>query len=68
MIKLIAVIALITGCATEAKPKKEWNDNYDPAAWRKQFEECRDKFYTAYPDEIIETDWHKCMRKDKSGL
>ena len=32
----------------------------------KKFHECRDKFYTHYPDEIIETDWHKCMQKDYS--
>tara|TARA_R110000851_G_scaffold20457_1_gene61907 strand:+ start:168 stop:389 length:222 start_codon:yes stop_codon:yes gene_type:complete len=31
--------------------------------WKK-FDKCRDKFYTHYPDEIIETDWHKCMQRD----
>jgi len=31
--------------------------------WKK-FNECRDKFYTDYPDEMVETDWHKCMQKD----
>lgn len=33
--------------------------------WRKQFEECKAKFYVEYPDEIIRTDWHKCMEKTK---
>ena len=31
--------------------------------WKK-FNECRDKFYTHYPDQMIETDWHKCMQRD----
>ena len=31
-----------------------------------RFHECRDKFYTDYPDEIIETDWHKCMQRKKN--
>jgi hypothetical protein len=69
MIKVFAVVALLSSCAlpTEPKPEsKEWNNKYDPEDWRAQFNECRDKFYTAYPDEIIETDWHKCMRKDYS--
>jgi|21_taG_2_1085346.scaffolds.fasta_scaffold02419_3 hypothetical protein len=33
-----------------------------------RFHECRDKFYTAYPDEIIETDWHKCMQRKKNEV
>ncbi len=68
MIKLIAVLVLMTGCATECLQQQEQNDDHDPTAWRKQFEECKDKFYTHYPDEIVETDWHKCMSKNNSRL
>ena len=67
MIKLIAVTVLVASCALPTEPppeKKEWNDKYNPEDWRAQFEKCRDKFYTPYPDEIIETDWHKCMQRD----
>ena len=34
----------------------------------KRFHECRDKFYTHYPDHIIETDWHKCMQRKKNEV
>jgi len=43
---------------SETQPAKQ-----DPLA---RFHECRDKFYTHYPDEIIETDWHKCMQRKKN--
>ena len=32
----------------------------------KKFHECRDKFYTHYPDQMIETDWHKGMQRDST--
>ena len=34
---------------------------------RKQFEECKAKFYVEYPDEIIRTDWHKCMENKQES-
>ena len=42
-----------------SKTKTEVEDE----RWKK-FNECRDKFYTDYPDEMVETEWHKCMQKD----
>ena len=69
MIKLIGVVVLLSSCVLSTEPnveKKEWNNKYNPDDWRAQFYECRDKFYTHYPDEIIETEWHKCMQKDYS--
>tara|TARA_R100001530_G_C4202605_1_gene125220 strand:+ start:280 stop:495 length:216 start_codon:yes stop_codon:yes gene_type:complete len=39
----------------------------EPSDLRKQFELCKDKFYVAYPDEIILTEWHKCMKNKQEG-
>ena len=40
-------------------------ETQDPMA---RFHECRDKFYTDYPDEMVETDWHKCMQRKKNEV
>ena len=45
---------------SETQPEKQ-----DPMI---RFHECRDKFYTDYPDEIVETDWHKCMQRKKNEV
>tara|TARA_R100000995_G_scaffold35294_1_gene16088 strand:- start:495 stop:707 length:213 start_codon:yes stop_codon:yes gene_type:complete len=64
MIYRLLTAFILTGCAAYVPETKEWNDKYDPADWRKQFEECRDKFYVHYPDEVNPNDWHKCMERD----
>ena len=62
-------LLILEACSVpNPKPQKEWNDKYDPSAWRKQFEVCKDKFYTHYPDEIVDNDWHKCMRKNHEEI
>ena len=67
---LLASIVLLTSfmgipshmqsTANETQPEEK-----DPMA---RFRECRDKFYTHYPDEVIETDWHKCMQRKKNEV
>lgn len=64
MIYRLLTVFIITGCAVYVPETKEWNDRYDPAAWRKQFEECRDKLYTTYPEEVNQDQWSKCMEID----
>jgi hypothetical protein len=64
MIYRLLTVFIITGCAAYVPETKEWNDRYDPAAWRKQFEECRDKLYTTYPEEVNQDQWSKCMEID----
>jgi hypothetical protein len=61
--RLLIISVVLTACAT-APVQKEWNDKYDPAAWRKQFEECRDLLYTAYPEEVQRDEWSECMNQD----
>jgi len=39
----------------------------EPSDLRKQFELCKDKFYVAYPAEIIITEWHECMKDKQEG-
>ena len=63
MIKFIIVVALLSSCAHSTEPKAEKKER-STEDWKARFHECRDKFYTHYPDEIIETDWHKCMQRD----
>ena len=64
MIYRLLTVFIITGCASYVPETKEWNDRYDPTAWRKQFEECRDKLYTAYPEEVKLDEWSTCMERD----
>jgi len=64
MIYRLLTVFIITGCAAYVPQTKEWNDRYDPAAWRKQFEECQDKLYTTYPEEVNQDQWSKCMEID----
>ena len=64
MIYRLLTVFIITSCAAYVPETKKWNDRYDPAAWRKQFEECRDKLYTAYPEEVQRDEWSKCMEKN----
>ena len=64
MIYRLLTVFIITGCASYVPQTKEWNDRYDPAAWRKQFDECRDRLYTAYPEEVQQNEWSKCMEKN----
>ena len=52
MIYRLLTMFIITGCASYVPQTKEWNNRYDPAAWRKQFEECKGLFYTNYPEEV----------------
>jgi len=61
--RLLIISVVLTACAS-APVEKQWNNKYDPAAWRKQFEECRDLLYTAYPEEVQQDEWSKCMSKD----
>ena len=61
--RLLIISVALTACAT-APVQKEWNDKYDPASWRKQFEHCKDIFYTNYPEEIKRDEWSECMSKD----
>lgn len=61
--RLLIISVILTACAT-APVQKEWNDKYDPAAWRKQFENCKGIFYTNYPEEIKRDEWSECMSKD----
>jgi len=35
--RLLIISVVLTACAS-APVQKEWNDKYDPADWRKQFE------------------------------
>ena len=59
------LLVLLTTCSTTIleTEKKEWNDKYDPNQWRAQFEKCRDIFYTNYPEEIRQEEWHLCMQE-----
>ena len=61
------LLVLLTTCSTPILEieKKEWNDRYDPNQWRKQFDECRDKLYTAYPEEVKLDEWSACMNEKK---
>jgi hypothetical protein len=61
--RLLIISVILTACAT-APVQKEWNDKYDPASWRKQFEHCKGIFYTNYPEEIKRDEWSECMNKD----
>tara|TARA_R100001509_G_scaffold152253_1_gene112221 strand:- start:159 stop:362 length:204 start_codon:yes stop_codon:yes gene_type:complete len=61
--KFLIICAVLTACASTPLEKK-WNDKYDPASWRKQFNECRELLYTAYPEEIQRDEWSECMNKD----
>tara|TARA_R110002167_G_scaffold87207_2_gene235856 strand:- start:915 stop:1118 length:204 start_codon:yes stop_codon:yes gene_type:complete len=65
--RLLFISVFLAACAS-VPVQKEWNNKYDPASWRKQFEVCRDTFYTHYPDEIVDNDWHKCMRKNHEEI
>jgi len=64
MIYRLLTVFIITSCASYVPQTEEWNDRYDPAAWRKQFEECRDTLYTAYPEEVQQDEWSTCMEQD----
>jgi hypothetical protein len=61
--RFLIISVILTACAS-APVQKEWNDKYDPASWRKQFEHCKDIFYTNYPEEIKSDEWSECMNKD----
>ena len=61
--KFLIICVVLTACAS-APLEKKWNDKYDPASWRKQFNECRELLYTAYPEEIQRDEWSECMNKD----
>ena len=67
---LLASIVLLTSFMgipshMQSAPSETKPDKKDPM---ERFRECRDKFYTHYPDEIIETDWHKCMQRKKNEV
>ena len=59
---ILLVSVALTACAS-TPVQKEWNDRYDPAAWRAQFEVCKGLFYTNYPEEVKRDEWSKCMDK-----
>jgi hypothetical protein len=61
--KFLIICVVLTACAS-APVEKQWNDKYDPAEWRKQFNECRKLLYTAYPEEIQRDEWSECMNQD----
>lgn len=61
--RLLIISVVLTACA-QAPVQKEWNDKYDPAEWRKQFEYCKGIFYTNYPEEVKRDEWSECMNKD----
>ncbi len=61
MIYRLLTIFIITSCTTYIPETKEWNDKYDPAAWRKQFEKCKELFYINYSEETKLDEWSKCM-------
>ena len=61
--RLLIFSLVLTACAS-APTEKEWNDKYDPASWRKQFEKCRDLLYTVYPEEAQRDQWSECMDRD----
>jgi len=61
--RLLVLSLALTACATPPV-EKEWNDKYDPANWRRQFEECRYLLYTAYSKETQRDQWSECMDKD----
>jgi|TARA_R100001129_G_scaffold6049_3_gene4888 hypothetical protein len=61
--RLLIFCLVLTACAS-SPVEKEWNDKYDPASWRRQFEECRDLLYTAYPEEVQRDQWSECMDRD----
>ena len=63
MIYRLLTVFIITGCASYVPETKEWNDRYDPAAWRKQFEKCKAIHYAPYPEEIVLEEWSKCMNE-----
>ena len=56
---VVSVLLLTSYMGTPSHMQSE--ETQDPML---RFHECRDKFYTDYPDEMVETDWHKCMQKD----
>ena len=50
--KYILSTIIITSCSMSMKTK-EWNDSYDPAQWRSQYELCKD---------VLNTEkWTECM-------
>ena len=61
--RLLILSVLLTACAS-APVQKDWNDKYDPAQWRKQFQECRKLLYTAFPEEVQRDEWSECMQRD----
>jgi len=60
---VVSVLLLTSYMGTPSHMQSE--ETQDPML---RFHECRDKFYTDYPDEIVETDWHKCMQKEKNEI
>ena len=62
-ILLVSVLLLTSYMGTPSHMQPETQP--DPMA---RFHECRDKFYTDYPDEMVETDWHKCMQRKKNEV
>ena len=64
VIVCLLVLASFMGVPSHIEPApSETKTEVQEKRWKK-FNECRDKFYTDYPDEMVETDWHKCMQKD----
>ena len=65
MMRILLVSVALTACAS-TPVQKEWNDRFDPAAWRSQFEVCKSLFYTNYPEEVKRDEWSKCMDKEQN--
>ena len=66
VIWLVLIMIGLVSCKYISGQQKEVNDE-QPSDLRKQFELCRAKFYVEYPDEIIRTDWHKCMENKQES-
>ena len=63
VIWLVLIMIGLVSCKNISEQQKE----EQPNDLRKQVEECRAKFYVEYPDEIIRTDWHKCMENKQES-
>ena len=63
VIWLVLILIGLVSCKNISGQQKE----EQPSDLRKQFELCKAKFYVEYPDEIIRTDWHKCMENKQES-
>jgi|TARA_R110001599_G_scaffold101027_1_gene258653 hypothetical protein len=66
MVKKIIVLCLLAGCAHTPEQQPIIELQVDDTKIER-FKKCRGLFYTNYPEEIKQEEWHNCMQGKDNG-